>query len=305
MMGDARASMASPAGGARTAAATAAAGAAPASAPGTVGASTPAVAAPFRLDGRVALITGAGRGIGAAIAALFARQGARVLIVNRSADAGEAVAATIRAGGADASALALELGTRQAATAAVDAALQRYGGLDIVVHNAGICPWSSIEALTDDDLERTLAVNLKTCFWLAQAAIGPLRAGGGGRLLFTSSVTGPRVAMPGSAHYAASKAGLQGFVRTAAIEFAPDRVTVNSVEPGYIAKESGSLLSDPARAARIARHIPAGSLGRPDDIAHAMLYLASDAARYVTGQSIVVDGGSTLPESPFFAGDGA
>lgn len=114
-------------------------------------------------------------------------------------------------------------------------------------------------------------------------------------------MTGPRVAMPGSAHYAASKAGVNGFIRTAALEYAREGITVNGVEPGYIAKQGGSLLSDPAKAARIARHIPAGELGRPEDIAYAMRFLASPAARYITGQTIVVDGGSTLPESPFFA----
>ena len=119
-------------------------------------------------------------------------------------------------------------------------------------------------------------------------------------MLVTSSVTGPRVAMPGCAHYAASKAGVNGFIRSAALELAPERITVNGVEPGYIAKQGGSLLSDPERAARIAQHIPAGELGKPQDIAWAMCYLASDAASYVTGQTLVVDGGSTLPESPFF-----
>ena len=119
-------------------------------------------------------------------------------------------------------------------------------------------------------------------------------------MLVTSSVTGPRVAMPGSAHYAASKAGVNGFIRSAALEYASQGITVNGVEPGYIAKESGRLLADPARAARIAQFIPAGELGAPRDIAYAFCFLASDAARYITGQTIAVDGGSTLPESPFF-----
>ena len=144
-------------------------------------------------------------------------------------------------------------------------------------------------------------VNLKACFWLVQATLPHWRRRDGGRMLVTSSVTGPRVAMPGSTAYAASKAGVNGFIRSAALDLAREHVTVNGVEPGYIAKLGGSLLSDPERAARIARHIPAGELGRPEDIAHAMCFLASDAARYITGQTIVVDGGSTLPESPTFA----
>jgi 3-oxoacyl-[acyl-carrier protein] reductase len=257
--------------------------------------------AAFSLDGKVALVTGGGRGIGAAIATLFAQAGARVLIANRTEAAGQAVAQAIRVAGGDAQAIGCDIGRHDEASRAVAEAARAFGALDIVVHNAAINPWSRIEAMSDADLDATLAVNLKACFWLVQAALPHWRARGAGRMLVTSSVTGPRVAMPGSAHYAASKAGVNGFIRSAALELAADRVTVNGVEPGYIAKQGGSLLSDPERAARIARHIPAGELGRPEDIAAAMCFLASGAARYVTGQTLVVDGGSTLPESPFFS----
>lgn len=255
---------------------------------------------PFSLQGKVALVTGGGRGIGAAIATVFAQAGASVLIANRTAEAGAAVAAAIRDEGGVADSIGCDIGRRDEAERAVAEMVRRFGALDIVVHNAAVNPWARLEAVSDDALEQTLAVNLKACFWLAQAALPHWRARGAGRMLVTSSVTGPRVAMPGSAPYAASKAGVNGFIRSAALELAAERITVNGVEPGYIAKQGGSLLSDPERAARIARHIPAGELGRPDDIAHAMRYLASDAARYVTGQTIVVDGGSTLPESPTF-----
>ncbi|MCG3189682.1 MAG: 3-oxoacyl-[acyl-carrier-protein] reductase FabG [Burkholderiaceae bacterium] len=260
---------------------------------------------PFGLAGKVALVTGGGRGIGAAIAQVFARAGAQVMIANRTAAAGEAVAAALRAEGCAAQALGCDVARRDDIDRAVADAVQAFGGLDIVVHNAAVNHWARIEAMADADFEHTIAVNLQACFRLAQAALPHWRARGGGRLLVASSVTGPRVAMPGGAAYAASKAGVNGFIRSAALELAPDRVTVNGVEPGFIAKQGGSLLSDPARAARIARHIPLGELGRPDDVAHAMLFLASDAARYITGQTIVVDGGSTLPESPFFAEDAA
>jgi 3-oxoacyl-[acyl-carrier protein] reductase len=256
---------------------------------------------PFGLAGKVALVTGGGRGIGAAIAQVFARAGAQVLIANRTAAAGDAVAAALCAQGLAVQAIGCDIGRRDEAERAVAAAVQAHGALDIVVHNAAVNRWSRIETMSDADFEQTFAVNLQACFWLTQAALPHWRTRGGGRMLVTSSVTGPRVAMPGGAAYAASKAGVNGFIRSAALELAPERVTVNGVEPGFIAKQGGTLLSDPARAARIARHIPLGELGRPDDVAHAMCYLASDAARYVTGQTIVVDGGSTLPESPFFA----
>lgn len=257
--------------------------------------------AAFGLHNKVALVTGGGRGIGAAIATLFAAAGAQVLIANRTESAGEGVAAAIRSAGGTAQAIRCDIGQHAQAEHAVAAAVRAFGALDIVVHNAAVNPWSRIEAMQDAALDQTLAVNLKACFWLTQAALPHWRARGAGRMLVTSSVTGPRVAMPGSAHYAASKAGVNGFIRSAALELAAERITVNGVEPGYIAKQGGSLLSDPERAARIARHIPAGELGRPEDIAHAMCFLASDAARYITGQTIVVDGGSTLPESPFFS----
>ena len=256
--------------------------------------------AAFGLAGKVALVTGGGRGIGAAIATLFAQSGAQVLIANRTEAAGQGVAEDIRLAGGVARAIGCDIGQHAQAERAVAETVQVFGGLDIVVHNAAVNPWARIEAMDDASLEATLAVNLKACFWLAQAALPHWRERGGGRLLITSSVTGPRVAMPGSAHYAASKAGVNGFIRSAALELALDHVTVNGVEPGYIAKQGGSLLSNPERAARIARHIPAGDLGRPEDIAYAMCFLASSAARYITGQTIVVDGGSTLPESPFF-----
>ena len=124
-----------------------------------------------------------------------------------------------------------------------------------------------------------------------------------GRLLFTSSVTGPRVAMPGLSYYAASKGGLNGFIRTAALELAPHGITVNGVEPGFIMTAAMERLIDRAGQEKMAKYIPAGKFGAPEDIGYAMLYLASDEAPYITGQTIVVDGGSTLPETPVFFED--
>jgi 3-oxoacyl-[acyl-carrier protein] reductase len=248
----------------------------------------------FRFDGKVALVTGAGRGIGAAVASRLAEAGAGVLLANRSMDAAQDLAARLGAQGLRAVAAPYEA-TEQGCHDAVAATLQAFGRLDILVHNAGGCPWSPLESLSSETLEQTLALNLKSCFWLAQAALPALRREGG-RIVITSSVTGPRVAMRDAAHYAAAKAGVNGFIRAAALELAPDRITVNGVEPGFVAKPRGRL-SEPERKERLVRYIPLGVAGAPDDIAHAMLYFASDEARWVTGQTLVVDGGMTLPES--------
>jgi 3-oxoacyl-[acyl-carrier protein] reductase len=251
----------------------------------------------FALDGKVALVTGAGRGIGAAIAGVLAEAGASVMLANRSLESAATAAAALRQRGLTAAATGFdadEAGCRRAVAEAVAA----FGALDIVVHNAGGCPWSRIEALSADTLEDALRLNLKCCFWLTQAALPHLRARPGARILITSSVTGPRSAMVGAAHYAAAKAGVNGFIRSAALELAPQRITVNGVEPGFIAKDHGRL-SEPATRARIERYIPLGAMGEAEDIAQAMLYLAGDGARWVTGQTLIVDGGAMLPESGY------
>ena len=241
----------------------------------------------FRLDSQTALITGAGRGIGAAIATVFAEAGAHVVLANRTLEPAREVAAALNARGFQAQAIgfnAAEAGCRTA----VASAAQAYGGLDIVVHNAGGCRWIALAEMTGEILDEALTLNLKSCFWLTQAALPWLKRRGG-RLLFTSSVTGPRVAMPHAAHYAAAKAGVNGFIKAAALELAAERITVNGVEPGFIAKERGRL-SEPAIRSRIEHYIPLGTMGAANDVAHAMLYLASPAAAFITGQTIVVDG---------------
>ena len=249
---------------------------------------------PFRLDGRAALVTGAGRGIGAAVATRLAEAGARVMLANRTLDAAEAMAAQLSARGLQARATGFSADQAGCAQA-VAATAQAFGALHIVVHNAGGNTWAGLDALTPEILRDTLRINLETCFWLTQAALPWLKQQGG-RIVITSSVTGPRVAMLGAAHYAAAKAGVNGFIKSAALELAAHGITVNGVEPGFVAKDRGRL-SQPAVKERLVRQIPLGAAGTPDDIAWAMLYLASDQARWVTGQTLVVDGGMTLPES--------
>ncbi len=253
-----------------------------------------------RLTEKVAIVTGAGQGIGAAIARVFAAEGARVVVATRTEAHGQRTVDTITGGGGEAHLVTADLGNREQTAAVVEQTLAHYGRVDVMVHNAASFLGGPVADYSETDLETALAVNLKACFRLAGACIPHMRHQGGGRLLFTSSVTGPRVAMPGTAYYAASKGGVNAFIRTVALELAADRITVNGVEPGFIRTPAMDLLADAQGQQQMARYIPVGYLGQPEDIAYAMLYLASDEARYVTGQTIVVDGGSTLPESPAF-----
>jgi len=220
------------------------------------------------------------------------------VIANRTADVAEALARGLAADGRTAHCVPFERLDRSSLRAMVDDIAARYGRLDIVVHNAGGCPWASLDELDEAKLDETLRLNLSAGIWLAQAAIPHMRANGFGRILVTSSVSA-RVTMGGGAHYSAAKAGVNAFIRGAAFELARDGITVNGVEAGFIEKPGRGTMSAPENKAKLERFIPMGRMGSADDIACAMLYLASTEARYVTGQTIVVDGGSTLPETGF------
>lgn len=252
------------------------------------------------LNGKVAIVTGGGQGIGAAIAEVFAGAGAKVMIATRTASHGEATAKRIENGGGTTRVCAVDIGTRENVDKAVAETVEAWGGVDILVHNAASFLGGPVEGYSEKDLETVLSVNLKACFRFSAACIPQFRKRGGGRLLFTSSVTGPRVAMPGTAYYASSKGGINAFIRTAALELARENITVNGVEPGYIRTAAMELLADEDGLKEMTRYIPVGYMGAPEDIAWTMLYLASNEARYITGQTICVDGGSTLPESPVF-----
>jgi 3-oxoacyl-[acyl-carrier protein] reductase len=233
------------------------------------------------LSDKVAIVTGAGQGIGEGIARAFAKAGAKVVIATRSKRNGQAVADSIVKDGGVAWLNQTDVGRRAEVKRVVAETVERFGRLDIVVHNAAVYPVLPIEQLSDEDLDLTLSVNLKAGFWFIQESLPHLRKQGGGRFLFTSSVTGPN-----------------GLIRTAALEYARQNITVNGVEPGYILTPAMDALGGPEALAQMATQIPLGKLGLPSDIANTMLFLASDAAAYITGQTIVVDGGSTLPESP-------
>ena len=250
----------------------------------------------FDFNGKTVLVTGGAQGIGRAIVEAFAVRGARVMIADLRLAQARALAEDLTARACQVEAVDIDLAAATAVFELVQQLERDWGRLDILVHNAGYFPLTPFAEITPSILDRTLAVNLSALFWLTQAALPMFQRQGHGCVLVTSSVTGPRVAYPGLSHYAASKAGVNGFIRNAALELAGDRVRVNGVEPGMIATPAMDNLGDGQLNGDIASRVPLGRLGTAEDIAGAMLFLASDLAAYITGQTIVVDGGSTLPE---------
>jgi len=174
--------------------------------------------------------------------------------------------------------------------------VQQGGGLDVVCCNAGIFPAAPLREMTPAQLEEVLGVNLKGTFYVVQAALTALEASGHGRVIVTSSITGPITGFTGWSHYGASKAGQLGFMRTAAIELAPFGITVNAVLPGNIATEGLAGLGQ-QYIRQMEASVPMHRLGTVTDIANAALFFASEEAAYITGQSLVIDGGQILPES--------
>lgn len=253
-------------------------------------------ALPLDFSGRACLVTGAARGIGRAIARALAAHGASVVVADISKEGVAQTATEITREGGLAHAIEADVAERDAVIRLMDEARHRLKRVDVLIHNAGFYPRRPFEQIDPELLDRTLSVNLKAAFWLTQEALPMLRESGRGRVVVTSSVTGPRVAYPGLAHYAASKAGLNGFIRAAALELACHGINVNGVEPGMIETPASANLGGDEHQRVLEKRIPLGRLGRPEDIAAATVFLASDAAAYITGQTLIVDGGSLLPE---------
>jgi 3-oxoacyl-[acyl-carrier protein] reductase len=246
------------------------------------------------IAGRAVVVTGGTRGIGKGIASVFARNGARVLITGRDSETGLAAADELPG---EVTFLQANTALREDCRRMAAIAQARLGGIDVLCANAGIFPDSRLEDMSEEDLDQVLTVNLKGTILAVQACLPALRRSGRGRVILTSSITGPITGFPGWTHYGASKAGQLGFMRTAAIELASSGITVNAVLPGNIATEGLASLGEDYAAGMTAA-IPLRRLGSVDDIGYAALFLATDEAAYISGQTIVVDGGQVLPESP-------
>jgi 3-oxoacyl-[acyl-carrier protein] reductase len=247
------------------------------------------------ISGRSVLVTGGSKGIGKGIAAGFAAEGANVVITGRDRETGERAAAELAAAG-QVWFLPGDVGDPESCASVVGSAQQRHGGLDVLCCNAGVFPAARLDEMTPAQLDEVLATNLKGTIFMVQAALPALRRSGHGRVIVTSSITGPITGFVGWSHYGASKAGQLGFVRSAALELAGSGVTVNAIMPGNIATEGLDDMG-PDYLRSMAAAIPLGHLGSVGDIASAALFFASDEAGYITGQTLVVDGGQTIPES--------
>jgi 3-oxoacyl-[acyl-carrier protein] reductase len=242
----------------------------------------------FDLTGKVALVTGASRGIGRAIAQRLARQGAIVVATARGDNAANTVAEIVGAGG-EAEAIGVDVTDGAAVEKLPALVLERHGRLDIVVSNAGIARDQLLMRMKRDDWDAVLATNLTATFTLAQAAMRPMLKQRHGRIIAISSVVG-QMGNAGQANYAASKAGLIGFSKALAREVASRNITVNVVAPGLIDTDMTRAITDAAQQ-DWAASIPLGRLGTPEDIAAAVCFLASDAASYITGHVLAVNGG--------------
>jgi 3-oxoacyl-[acyl-carrier protein] reductase len=245
------------------------------------------------LKGKTAIVTGASKGLGRGIARRFGEAGLNVLVVSRTIGDAENVAAEI---GSNASAFAADVTKPDDCAAMAEAATKRYGDIDILCANAGIFPSAKLGEMTAADFEHVISTNLTGTFLSVSAVLPAMKSKRAGRIVITSSITGPITGFAGWSHYGASKAGQLGFMRSAALELAPWNITINAVMPGNIRTEGLDGLGNDYISSMEAS-IPMKRLGAVGDIANAALFFASEEAGYVTGQTLVVDGGQVLPET--------
>lgn len=248
------------------------------------------------IKGRTAIVTGGSKGIGKGIATVMARAGANVVVVARGSDAAAQTVEELRAAGCTASMHLCDVTDWDAVQEMVAKTVSKFGGVDILCANAGIFPQTKMVDMDPSEWDRVIGTNLKSTFLCVKACIPEFEKTGKGRVVITSSITGPVTGFPGWTHYGASKSGQLGFLKTAAMELARYNTTINAVMPGNIYTEGLQDLGQDYLET-MAASIPLKRLGDVADIGNAALFFASDEAAYITGQQIVVDGGQILPES--------
>lgn len=251
-----------------------------------------------KFENQVVIVTGATRGIGKGIAKGFVIEGAKVVLVGRDEPLLKAVVSEIENAGGQAIYLQGDVSNPVDMKKMAEAATAHYGKIDVLCHNAGIYPHARLENMTLEEWGEVIDVNLTGTFLAIKACIPAMKKQHSGKIVITSSISGPQVALPGYSHYTASKAGITGLMRTAAVELAKYGITINAVEPGTIITESVEALGQ-EHMHKMTQAVPLGRLGRIEEVASVIQFLASDAASYITGQSIIIDGGQTLPESHF------
>lgn len=245
-----------------------------------------------QLAGLIAVVTGAGRGIGRAIALKFAAEGADIVSISRTEKNAEAVADEVRALGRRAWAVGLDVSDGATVGAAVDRIVGETGRVDILVNNAGVTRDVLLMRMTDEDWDTVLSTNLKGAFLLTRAMVRVFLRQRAGRIINVSSVVG-LMGSTGQCNYAASKAGLIGFTKSVARELASRGITVNALAPGFIETDMTRVLNDALRQEMLKR-IPMNAMGQPEDIAEAALFLAGPGGRYITGHVLTVDGGMSM-----------
>ncbi|MCZ7528751.1 MAG: SDR family oxidoreductase [Acidimicrobiia bacterium] len=247
----------------------------------------------FGLDGKAALVTGAGRGIGRALALGLAGAGAAVACADVDLPSAEATAAAVEDRGGRALPVAIDCADEGAIIAGVATATQGLGGLDVLVNNAGIYPVGFVEQLEAPFIEQILRLNVMGTMLCTREAVKPMKEAGGGAIVNLASITGLRSVFPGESVYAASKAAVVAFTRNSALELAPYGIRVNAIAPGAIRTEGTQMLFDLGVDQVILARQPIKRIGEPDDLVGIVIALASDAGRFVTATTIPVDGGFT------------